>query len=82
MKGKKAKQSYILMWGGGVMFNGTNLKAAYDAMVYHCPVVSRDKLKSYVQVTRIMKKENVIAIQTHYREPFFIKRIPLLSKFN
>ena len=78
---KKQKQSYILMFNGGVMFNGTNLKAAYKAMKYHCPLMSKDDIRSYEQVNRIMKKENTIAVQTEYREPFYIKRIPLLSKF-
>ncbi len=74
------KQVYLVQLNFLVVFCSTNLKASYLQLKDRVHTSDLKDLKSYAQVTRIMKNESIIKFNSDTGLSYSIVKMPLYTK--
>lgn len=75
------KKVYILKRGDVLYQISSNLKAAYECLVSHKSEMDTTYLRSYMQLTRIFKKQNYFNVPSSSGPRWEITRLPVRTTF-
>ncbi len=76
----KQRRVYIVKVAETVVFCSTNLKAAWEQIEYRNSFMESSELRSYAQVTRILKTKSTYRFVGLDQLTYRIIRMPLYSK--
>lgn len=75
-------KSYIVKRGDVIYQVFSNLKAAYDCLESHKPEMDATYLRSYMQLTRVFKKQSFFYVPSNSGPRWELLLIPILTKFD
>lgn len=75
------KKVYIVKRGDVIFQVSTNLKAAYDCLVTNKVNMNVQYLRSYMQLTRIFKKQDYFYVPSDSGPKWEITKYPVISYF-
>lgn len=75
------KKVYIVKRGDVILQISTNLKAAYGCLEANISKMDSNYMRSYMQLTRIFKKQNYFNVPSDSGPKWEITRLPVVSYF-
>ena len=76
------KRVYLLFRNDRLEWAGSNIKATYAAAIDLLRLVEKDNIHSYVQVTRIMRKNKAYVFTTLLGATFKILNYPVAATYD
>lgn len=75
-------KSYIVKRGDVIYQVSSNLKAAYDCLESHKPEMDVTYLRSYMQLTRVFKKQSFFHVPSNSGPRWELLLFPIITQFH